>query len=415
MAGLRDVVSHTSALLGLVDVPTLLLPWTQRIWHAILKLMSQMKRPSLLSLICASVLCCILVAGLTPFQRPRNAVTWLGNENGLSLGNYGTVWSSGRFEVAAAQNEPSCSLEIWLQPGRTTGSHTILSFYTPENPLQLSVHQYHATLILKRVTQSNQHRTEKIGIEGVLRESKAVFVTVTSGAQKTSIYVNGSLAESFPRFRFGKDCAGQLVIGTSPVANDSWRGILRGLAIYQRELMPVEVLHHFGTWTIQGRPELSGNENAMAVYLFDEHAGSVVHNAIRPGIELYIPERFSLLHQKFLEPFWMEFKPVRSYWIEIAINIVGFIPLGFFFCAYWSTVRPVKHSGLATVVLGLAVSLTIEVLQSYLPTRSSGTTDLITNTLGTFIGVKSSALKIARASLAKIDGAWKAAAVEERD
>jgi VanZ family protein len=362
-----------------------------------------MIRARIPGLICLLVLVGILVAGLAPFGRPRNAVTWLGNENGVRFGRYGTIWSSGEFVAADAQGEASCSLEIWLQPDSTSASSTVLAFYTPEHPLQFLLQQYHELLILKRQLQDGEKGTQIIGTEGVFRRVEPVFISMTSGADKSSMYVDGELARSFPGIRFGKECAGQLVLGTSPIGKGSWPGHLKGLALYHQELSSAEVLRHYQSWTTQGRPALLGNERAIGVYLFNEGSGNVVHNDVRPGIDLYIPPRFTLLHEVFLEPFWKEFKPSVSYWKDVFVNIVGFIPLGFCFCAYWSSARPIKHVNLTTVVFGFAVSLTIEVLQSYLPTRDSGTTDLITNTLGTFLGVSLYASKTARALLSKLD------------
>ena len=70
----------------------------------------------------------------------------------------------------------------------------------------------------------------------------------------------------------------------------------------------------------------------------------------------------------------------------LLINIIGFVPLGLALRAYWTLVRPIQRPALVTTALGLAVSLTIELLQSVIPTRNSGTTDLFTNSLGTYLG-----------------------------
>src|SRR5580693_7590350 len=157
-----------------------------------------MIRAKIPGLICVLVLVGILVAGLAPFERPRNAVTWLGNENGVRFGRHGTIWSSGEFVVADAQGEASCSLEIWLQPDSASASSTVLAFYTPQDPLQFLLQQYHGLLILSRQIREGQNGTQVIGTDGVFRRIESAFITITSGAEKSAMYVDGNLARSFP-------------------------------------------------------------------------------------------------------------------------------------------------------------------------------------------------------------------------
>jgi len=345
----------------------------------------------LLDAICAAVLCFVLALGLWPFHAPRNGVTWLANHNGLRFGSPGTVISSGAFPMTGVEDGTSGSVEVWLQPRRIWDNATFLAFSGPRNPYQFLLRQSDAGLELYAEIRNDPHpaKTASLYVRDVFHRSGPVFLTITSGQHGTAVYTNGVLARTAPGFRLSTSAiTGRLVLGDSPGQPDSWSGRLLGLAIYHSELTATQVLRHYEIWTRGKRPAISEGERNVALYLFDERAGNLVHNQASSSVNLKIPEKYLVLDRIFLEPIWKEFSLSRSYWSSACKNIVGFIPLGFCFCACLSA-HKARRPALTTVILGTLVSLTIEILQGYLPTRDSGTTDILTNTLGTYIGVTS--------------------------
>lgn len=343
-----------------------------------------------LGLMCGIVLAVILVAGLWPFRSPKNDVTWLAGGNGLLFGRHATILSTGAFKAPSGPENAPCTIEIWLEPNSATASATILAFYAPDQHRQFSLRQSISDLALTSHLQAGRYRTRLVRfyVDDIFRWRKPVFITITANQGRTSVYIDGALAKVQPSFPLAaSDFGGDLVIANSPTANDSWSGSLRGLAFYDQELAPAQVRQHYATWAENGRPTISENEHATALYLFDERAGRAIHNEVPSGVGLYIPERYRQLHEVFFEPFWREFTPNLDYCEDVLINIAGFIPVGWFFFAYFSLVRRIKRPALTTILLGFLISLTIESLQGFLPTRNSGTTDLMTNTLGTCVGV----------------------------
>jgi hypothetical protein len=232
-------------------------------------------------------------------------------------------------------------------------------------------------------------RSEKARIyaDDVFSHQKAVFVTISSDVSGTRVYADGALVRKSSNFRLSSsDLTGRFVVGNSPTTTDYWSGQVREVAIYNRELSADEVSEHYANLTENKPTGLAENQGAVALYLFNEGNGNVVHNQVDSATNLLIPERFFVLHAQFLETPWREFYPDWSYWRDVGINVAAFIPLGFFFCAYYSSAGRIKRAALMTIILGFIVSLTIEVSQAFLPTRDSGMTDLITNTFGTALG-----------------------------
>jgi VanZ like protein/concanavalin A-like lectin/glucanase superfamily protein len=342
-----------------------------------------------LGAICLLVLCGMLVAGLWPFHSPKNEVGWLRDRNGVRFGKHGTIISAGALQARASLGETACSVEIWLAPNRIDSEGMILASYWPvEKITPFALRKWRGGLVLERGSRSGSVKKAKIYVGDVFKGTKPVFISITSGDGGAAAYVDGTLIKTLSSFSFSSlDLTGSLIVGNAPSTGYTWPGQFKGLAIYDRELTAGEISQHYTDWTGNRQAKLADSEGMIALYLFDEGTGNVIRSHVASAPDLVIPERFFVVNQWFLEPFWKEFRPEGGYWKDIAINVVGFIPLGFFFCLYLSFVRRIEHPFWATLILGFVVSLTIEVLQAYLPTRDSGTTDLITNTFGTALGV----------------------------
>jgi hypothetical protein len=331
------------------------------------------------------------VAGLWPFHTPLNAVSWLSKGNGLLFGKHGSIVSASPFKARAAHGDNSCSLQIWLEPsGIDSGAGgMILAFYSPERQVApFALRQWRGGLVMEHEGQGISGKKTESYFGDILSVQKPVLVTITSGEAGTAAYADGRLVKRVANFAISnQDLTGQFVIGNAPTTAYSWSGQLKGLAIYNRELSAAEVAQSSVDWTKGNDLDLTKHEGAAARYLFDEGHGNVVRNEVDSSTNLLIPERFFVLHPEVLERPWDEYRPGWRYWKNIAVNVVGFIPLGFFFYAYLSHVRKCEYPAALAIALGFAVSLTIEVLQVFLPTRDSGMTDLITNTFGTAVGV----------------------------
>jgi glycopeptide antibiotics resistance protein len=334
----------------------------------------------------------ILFLTLWPFNPfPHNKVRWLTGSDGIQFEWAGVVLSPRPVAQGrdATLSGPS-SLEIWLKPSETQYVYTVLDFSEPGNPFRFRLRQYHEGLIVSRDWRDPDGRMKrvKIDLDASLQRGKLTLVTLSSADRGTSLYLDGKLKQTYPNFRFtAGDLSGQIVLGTAPVDSEPWAGEIHGLAIYGKELTPGEVLAHYQNWTQANSSATSDLADGMARYPFSERTGHEIRNQVGNGTSLEIPRSFQVPQKAFLRLPWNEFEWSRTYFADVLRNIAGFVPFGFVVCAYLSLTRHRHRVVLLTILAGGTLSLCIEVLQAYIPERVSGTTDIVTNTLGAALGV----------------------------
>jgi len=349
--------------------------------------------------------CCIAIcigyvfAGFMPFDfAPRNRVAWPANHQGIQFEPLSQIYSQNSLELkgsAGAPGQPgSITIELWLKSMAIANenTHTILSLYDGVMPANLIVAQWQSSLLIRTPLRdaAAPQRYREAGIDAALPVGKPRFIAITSGPKGTSFYLDGSLADSYTRVHLRADTLrGRLILGNSPDGSTPWRGTVMGLAMYKAPLAAADIQRHFQMWCAQRGREISSEAAVTALYLFDEGAAGTIQDNSGMHNTLAVPARFFTLRKTILISPWADRPTTLSDVRDIVNNILGFAPFGFFYFAYLNGRRPDcrLRNLIWTLLLSGAMSTTIELIQAFLPTRSSSCLDIISNITGALGGV----------------------------
>ena len=338
----------------------------------------------------------ILAAGLKPRGfRFVNNVNWIADRSGIQFGRFGIAYTN-PFEDPTLENisgEDGFSLEIAMQP---VNYHRwkfrfICAFHGGNDSDQLVMGLWRSQLIIMNGDDySYRRKTSRITADTHSPSLKTRLVTITSGRDGTRIFLDGKLESTKKDLRLkmppGENA--RLIIGNSVYGRHPWRGVVYGLAFYNYPLSSHIAASHFNSWSKDRNFAFARHAKPSVLYLFNEKGGTRALDHSGSNHHLEIPSRMKLLERRILALPSRIFMSHVGFIIDIIINLVGFIPFGFLVCAI--LVRSggtfQRHGVLITAGLCMSVSLSIEILQAWIPSRNSNILDLALNTLGGLSG-----------------------------
>ena len=339
------------------------------------------------------------VVGLWPFNfYPRNRVQWIAGENGIHLARYAIAYSEHplRLNPQASFGQPTgCfAIEVWLQAGTepSGGVPVILSLFDGRLPENLLIGQWKSGILIRAPLseQGEARGYREIGIDKTLQKGRKVLVTVTADSTGTAFFVDGILVRRYPKYIFPAQLVqGQLILGNAATQDRTWEGNMYGLAFWGKSLSSMEVMNHHRLWIEHKATRLAGEEGLAALYLFDAGPTQWIDDESGMRLRLYVPERYQVLRKRVLSSPLTDYRLTRSYFKDVVVNILGFVPFGFIFFLHRMEISPNLGSWniLMPILLGAVISLSIELLQAFLPSRSSQLTDLFMNISGVAIGI----------------------------
>jgi hypothetical protein len=343
-----------------------------------------------------------LIAGALAFGLwPRgydfsNNVVWLSSQPGIRLKKYGVAFTSPiqewNGEVDGEAGEFSIELALRPQGFHGDGFNFILAVHNGDDHTQLVVGQWRSWLIVMNGDDYDHRRkTKRIAVRLTATPAWYRFITITSGSKGTRIYLDKRLirVEKDLTLTVPKGPETRLLLGNSPDGKQSWRGDIGGLAWYDYVLGDQDVATHFRQWERDRNFLFAEKYKPFLLYLFNEKNGRKAADRATGNHALHVPSKMVLLEKKILSFRRVPLKVDSSFVDDVILNFIGFIPLGFVLMMTFAKNAGVfrKRHIWMTISLCFGVSLTIEILQAWIPSRSSDCLDLLLNTFGALLGV----------------------------
>ena len=348
----------------------------------IIKHKKKITRKSLLCLSTA-ILVVVLFLGLNPkdFNFSNNA-TWIAKEPGIHFEKFGIAYTNPLIDLVEDDlfDFEEFSFEIALKPEsyKEEGFKFILALHSGKDSNQLLTAQWGSWIICMNGDDYAHKRGKKrISMNITSMLSKKGFLTVTTGKGGTKTYFNGQFVHKKGELKLKIPNGGKtrLLLGNSVYGKHSWSGDIYGLAFYAYTLAPGDITRHYNLWFKDQDFSFAKKDNAFGVYFFDDKGKPIVLDRSGRKHHLELPPKMRIFKKAILKPPWKELKFHSNFVQDIIINLVGFIPFGFFLTATLTTLGGIfnKHRVSTTVAICFMVSLFIEIVQAWIPSRSSQT------------------------------------------
>ena len=352
--------------------------------------------PWLLLVLTAAMLVLILYSGLR-FKGAAitNEVAWIDARPGLRFGNYGIAYGNAAVPAGGtASDQQPLSIEMALKPQATDDGHfrLLLLLHGDSDETQLVIGQWKSWLVVMHGDDYDAKRRRARIAVNALQTPQERFLAITSGRAGTAVFLDGKLIRRKTDLHLhipGGNERTRLVLGNSIYGRHPWAGDIYGLAYFDRELTGQAIKAHYRKWDAERTFAFARTENALGLYLFDEGRGARVIDHAPGGNNLHLPPRMAILTKEFLAAPLSGEEFNLSLFQDMVINLTGFFPMGFLLSAllwYWQQ-QPFRKRLLSVMLVCGVISLTIELAQAWIPSRSSQMLDLILNTLGGGIGV----------------------------